>query len=162
MQEGFDWYGPAPIPDVRDSVVAEFLDRVQAGDPAAQAELTAGPSDRGKSVLRTYAERMASLAVRRGDAGPLVPALVALVAGGLDRGEREALMVMSLIDHSAGLLGVDLPDIFGRAAAAGTMSAEAQQGLTAWLARSPADRLPAAMGFAVSSDASGFRYRHGA
>ncbi len=160
-QDGFDWYGPAPIPDVRDSVVDEFISQVRDGDAAAIAALAAGPSDRGASVLRVYAERMSSLAVRREDPAVLVRAVVALVAGGLARGDREAIMVMALIEHSARLLHEDLAEIFKPAASAiNALSAGGPENLAAWLARAPEDRTLAAMGFEESADQDGFRYRY--
>lgn len=161
VQEAYFRYGSAPIPDARDCLVVEFIDQVLAGEPAAVAALAAGPSDRGLSVLRAFAERMASLAVRRGDSRLLVKAVVAVVAGGLSRGDPAALMVMPLIEHSVGLLDQGLADIFWQAA--GAMEAWGPAGarsLGAWLARAPQDRTLASMGYAESEDDGGFRYRY--
>ncbi|HEY6786592.1 MAG TPA: hypothetical protein VI365_04700, partial [Trebonia sp.] len=150
-------YGPAPIPDPRDALVSRVIDDAAAGGPVAVASLSASASERGRRVLRAYGERMASLAVRRRDQDLLVRAVVAIVLGGLDQGVLEALMVMPLVENSARLLGVSLPDIFEKASA--VVGPPGSANLMAWLARKPEKRTLACMGFAESSDEGGFRYK---
>ena len=121
------------------------------------AGFIASASEVGRRVLCAYAERMASLAVRRRDADLLVRAVVAVVIGGLDQNALEALMVMPLIENSARLLTVDLAGIFEQAAA--VVGHPGSVNLMVWLTRAPQDRTLAAMGFAEGSDDDGFRYR---
>jgi hypothetical protein len=155
-QEQFIRYGPAPIPDERDGLVGAFVSQVVAGDPAALAKLGAGPSVRGQQVLLAYAERMASLAVRRHDQGILVLAVDALLIGGLDDGDREALMVLPLIEDSARRLDAALEEVFRSAGPlAGRRGAVL---LKEWLGRAPEDRTLECMGFREGADADGFRY----
>jgi hypothetical protein len=116
-QPRFKAYGPSPLPNSRDDLVDKVIDRAVAGGPPSVAAISKTASESGRRVLRAYAERMASLAVRRRSEQLLVRATIAVVMGGLDQGEREALMVMPLIEHSAGLLDAHLPSIFEQAAA---------------------------------------------
>jgi hypothetical protein len=153
-------YGPAPIPDSRDELVSEFIDRVEAGGPAMVASLCASASERGKRVVRAYGERMSSLAVRRKDSDLLIRAVVAIVLGGLDQNATEALMVIPLVENSARLLGVNLASIFEKAAA--IVGHPGSVNLMLWLSRKPEKRTIASIGFAESSDDGGFRYKFSA
>jgi hypothetical protein len=159
-QQRFVGYGPAPIPDPRDDLVGKFLDQIESGGPAAVASHLASASERGRRVFRAYGERMASLAVRRHDAGLLVRAVVAIVLGGLDQNALEALMVMPLVENSARLLGTNLANIFEKAS--GIVGHPGSVNLMVWLTRAPEDRTIASMGFVESSDEGGFRYKFSA
>jgi len=155
-QSRFAGYGPSSLPNSRDELVG-VLDRAVSGGPPVVADLIQGASETGRRVLRAYGERMASLAVRRGDAGLLVRAVIAVVIGGLDQSGLEALMVMPLIENSAGLLHVDLASLFEQAAA--VVGHPGSVNLMVWLTRAPEDRTLASMGFVESSDEGGFRYK---
>jgi hypothetical protein len=156
-QQRFTGLGPAPIPDPRDGEIETFVRGLVAGGPAAVTATTQSSTPQARQVLCAYAERMASTAVRDGGAAPLELGLVALVAGGLADGERDALMVMAPIDDAASRVGIDTADLFERVAKVvghpGTVS------LMVWLTRKPEDRALASMGYVVSSDDGGFRYR---
>jgi hypothetical protein len=156
-QQRFAAYGPSPLPDSRDDLVGKFISQTEAGGPPAVAGVAASASERGRRVLRAYAERMASLAVRRGDARLLVRAAVAIVLGGLDQNALEALMVMPLIENSARLLGADLASIFEEGAS--VVGHPGSVSLMTWLTRAPEDRTLAAMGFVETADEGGFRYK---
>jgi hypothetical protein len=156
-QPRFAGYGPSQLPNSRDELVDHFIDQAARGGPAFVAESIAGASEVGRRVLRAYAERMASLAVRRRDADLLVRSVVAVVIGGLDQNALEALMVMPLIENSARLLEVDLAGVFEKAAA--VVGHPGSVNLMVWLTRAPQDRTLAAMGFAEGSDGGGFRYK---
>jgi hypothetical protein len=153
-QSRFHGYGPAEIPTARDHEVEEFVATVR---PGAGGMTVSFDSEEGQAVLCAYAERMASLAVRRRDPQLLDRALVAAVVGGLTTFEQGAMMVMPLVEHSAQLLHVDTSSLFGRAAAVtghpGSVS------LMIWLSRPAEDRTLASMGWAEGRDAGGFRYR---
>lgn len=156
-QRRFNGYGPAELPCARDVELDAFVEQLRGEGPAAVRRALAGVSEKGRAVLRAYAERMASLALRRRDPALLVRAAVALVVGGLDSNEPEALMVMSLVDDAARRLGVELADLFEEAAnVAGHPGAV---NLAMWLMRKPEDRSIASMGFAAGADGGGFRYR---
>lgn len=156
-QQRFATYGPSPIPNSRDDAVEQFIDRTRSAGPPATAAVTAHASERGRRVLRAYAERMASLAVRRRDVQLLVRAVVAVVLGGLDQNALEALMVMPLIENSARLLDADLAAIFEKAADA--VGHPGSVNLMLWLTRAPEDRTLQSMGFVEAEDEGGFRYQ---
>lgn len=157
QQLSFNGYGPAVIPDPRDKVLDVYVGEVVSGGPAAIASITGSASEAGRRVLRAYAERLASRAVRGQDGRLLVTALVAAVLGGLDQNAWEAMMPMALIDDAAARLGLDVSSLFDQAA--GIVGHPGTVNLMVWLTRAPEDRTPEAMGFAVSSDSGGFRYR---
>lgn len=156
-QQRFASYGPSPLPNSRDDLVDNFIDQAVSGGPSAVAGFTKGASESGRRVLRAYAERMASLAVRRRDTRLLVRAVIAIVIGGLDQNALEALMVMPLIENSARRVGADLAGIFEEAAA--VVGHPGSVNLMVWLTRAPEDRTLVAMGFVEASDEGGFRYK---
>lgn len=152
----FDGYGPSTFPNPLDDEVLKLVAEFRARGPEAVADAIAVSSDDGRGVLRSYAERMASFAVRTGDREVLLNAVIANVVGGLSANERESLMVMAPIDDAASRIGVDLPGLFEDAANCvghpGTLS------LVSWLSRTPENRSLAAMGFAAEEGGDGFRY----
>jgi len=156
-QPRFAGYGPSPLPNLRDDLVGKAIDQAVSGGAPVVADLVQGASEAGRRVLRAYGERMASLAVRRRDAGLLVRAVIAVVIGGLDQNALEALMVMPMIEHSAGLLDADLAGLFEQAA--NVVGHPGSVNLVTWLTRTPEDRTLASMGFVESSDEGGFRYK---
>jgi len=156
-QRRYDGYGPAKLPCGRDREVQVFVDQLRRDGPRAVAAALAAISEEGRRVLRAYAERMASLAVRTGEVEQLERAIVAVVVGGLDDNAYEALMAMPLIEDGARRVGIEPPELFEKAAAIvghpGTIN------LVRWLSRKPEDRSLASMGFVESADKDGFRYR---
>jgi len=153
----FASYGPSPIPNSRDDAVERFIDRTRSTGPSAAAAVTTRASERGRRVLRAYAERTASLAVRRRDAELLTRAVVAIVLGGLDQNALEALMIMPLIENSARLLNTDLAGIFE--IAADSVGHPGSVNLVLWLTRAPEDRTLESMGYVEADDEGGFRYQ---
>jgi predicted amino acid dehydrogenase len=93
----------------------------------------AGASEAGRDVLQAYGERMASLAVRENDSTFLTRGLVATVVGGLTENDREAMMVMPLIENSAKRLGVNPSRLFEQTA--GIVGPRGTLFLMRWLAR---------------------------
>jgi hypothetical protein len=156
-QQRFNAYGPSELPNKRDEEVGEFVDGLVSGGPAAVADVLSRVSEKARDVFSAYAERMASLAVRRRDRTTLVKAVVALVIGGLDENRRESLMVMAPIEDSAARIGVDFPSVIEDASKVvghpGTVN------LVLWLMRKPEDRSLASMGFVAAEDDDGFRYK---
>lgn len=128
----------------------------KGGPPDVAAALTSA-TERGRRVLRVYAERAATRAVRDDMADLLVKAAIATVVGGLDDFVPEALMVMPLIEDAARRLGVHLPDVFQEAA--GAVGHPGAVNLMRWLTRAPENRTLECMGYAAVEDEEGFRYQ---
>jgi hypothetical protein len=153
----FTGYGPATLPDPRDTEIDEYLQGLRAGGPSAVAAASAAASEKGRQVLGTYAERSASLAVRTRAPDRVVAGLIAVVVGGLDQNDREALVLMPLLEDAARRLGLEPADLFEEAAEVvghpGTVN------LMLWLSRRPEDRTLECMGYEAGQDDSGFRYR---
>ena len=155
-QGRFAGYLPTAMPSPLDADVRDFLESsIAAGAPALTiAAQTATAA--GQSVLLAFAERMASLAVRRQTPGDLVIGLVAIAIGGLTGDEPEALMPLALIDWSARRLGIDGARVFGEAAA--IVGEPASHYLNVWLSKPTDQRGIGEMGFSEGSDPGGFRY----
>src|SRR5262249_21765575 len=94
-QDRFKGYGPSNLPNKNDDELSSFVDGVMSEGPDGVARVSSRLSERGRQVLRAYAERLASLAVRRGDSTLLIKAVVAIVLGGLDENSVESLMIMA-------------------------------------------------------------------
>lgn len=148
-------YLPRPIPQPLDDEIRRLLAPVL--DAGGWADLRARVTPDHHSVLRVFAERMASWAVRQRDSRPLKIALAALALGGLDDGSREALAVVPLVYRSAERLDVEPEELFEDVAR--HVGDEAASTLRAFPRRSPRDRSIAAMGYEESRDEDGFRYR---
>jgi hypothetical protein len=153
----FDGYGLSTLPNGRDDEVTAFVEQLRVDGPTAVAAVRRRITDAARDVLQAYAERMASLAVRRGDRAVLLNGVIANVVGGLDENLRESLMVMALIDDSAARLGVDLAKLFEEASK--TVDHPGMINLVIWLTRDEADRSLASMGFVASEDPDGFLYK---
>jgi hypothetical protein len=156
-QRKFNGYGPSALPDTRDKAVGDFVEGLIAAGPTAVTAALSSITDKARQVLCAYAERMASLAVRRRDRDVLLRAVVALVLGGLDENRLESLMVMAPIQDAAERLGLDLPELFE--AASNVVGHPGTVNLMLWLTRKPEDRSLASMGFVVAEDGDGFRYK---
>lgn len=155
-QTRFAGYGQSRLPGPRDLEVQRFIDELRGCGTSSVDEALMTVSEMGRRVLRAYAERMASLAVRTTDPEQLERALVAIVIGGLDENAYDALMVMPLIEDSARRIGAEL---HGLLEDAGKIVGErGTVNLVRWLERSPEDRSLAAMGFVKGADEDGFRY----
>jgi hypothetical protein len=156
-QRRFNGYGPSPLPNSRDEEIDTFVEQLLVGGPTAVTGVLSSVSDKARQVLRAYAERMASLAVRRGDPEKLLRGVVALVVGGLDENRLESLMVMAPLEDGAKRLGVDFPEVFE--AASKVVGHPGTVNLMVWLTRKTEDRSLASMGFVASEDGDGFRYK---
>ena len=156
-QARFNGYGPSELPSERDDEVGEFVSGLVSGAPSAVADVLPRLTDKARQVLCAYAERMASLAVRHRDRATLLNAVVALVVGGLDENRLESLMIMAPIEDSAARVGVELPQLLEDASK--IVGHPATVNLMLWLTRKDEDRSLASMGFVVTEDADGFRYK---
>lgn len=156
-QRKYNGYGPSRLPDARDDEVALFVAEVIEGGVGAVSQALDRITEPGRDVLRAYAERMASLAVRRKDRGRLVSGLVALVLGGLGENRVESLMIMALIEDGAKRIGENLQGIFDEVSA--IVGHPATANLMLWASRNASDRSLSSMGFKPGSDEDGFRYQ---
>jgi hypothetical protein len=155
-QFGFVAYGSAPIPDPRDLVVDRYIEEVRRGGQSSVAGALSQVSEAARRVLRVFAERSASRAVREASVDRLVSALVAVVLGGLDENALEAMMPMALIEDAGRRIGVEAGAYFGTAA--DIVGHPASVNLMMWLTRKEEDRTPEAMGFTAVGEGASFRY----
>jgi len=144
-----------PLPSPRDAEITAVLGRaMNDGELVQLAELVRGPQT---AVLRAFAERMASLAVRIGEPatlrGGLLSAAVVTAVPGVDG--REVLLILPLLWHSARRLDLDPAAEF---AATADVFPPAATALRQFAARKPEDQRIEAMGYVESTDDGGFRY----
>ncbi len=142
-------YGTWRLPAVRDGEIADRVASLLAQRPLPVL-------DPGRvAVLSAFAERMATLARRTGDAGRLRAGLDAMVLGHGGAADRDAVVPLALLWRTAEVLDVDPREEF--------LTAEARAGVTSgalsrFADRSPADRAIAAMGYREVDDEFGFSY----
>ena len=147
-------YGPQPIPVERDREIEEFLrNALTEGSIAGLRTLL---ERQHEQTLRAFAERMATLALRENSIARIEVGLVALCLGGLERGARDALVVMPLLLDATNRIGEPIEHVL--LAAVERLGDSAKEPVAAFLARQDADRSLSAMGFALSSDTDGPRY----
>jgi len=151
-------YADARIPNQRDIAIESLIER--ARQDGQLQELVAAIKPRNDSyILNLYARRMATLAVRRGDAGYIRVGLLALsVARQKTVDSRNDIRAQALLWRSCELLGLDPKAEFE---AIPVEFNSASTFITSWLRRSPADKQLAAVGYIESSDDDGFLYRLG-
>jgi hypothetical protein len=147
-------YLQLPIPTMRDAEIADLLTRI--GDtraiPAMMRSLTEGHCE----VLRVYAERMASAAVREGDKSLLETGLVALLLTWGSSEAREGLLVLPLFVDAVQRLGLKNRQFVDSVQS--ELGELACRPFVRFLNRSETDRSLASMGYEVGKDAEGFRY----
>lgn len=139
---GYEGYGLDPLPSPRDR-------RVRAVLEALTGEATSGIPKGAERVLGAFAERAASLAVRRRDTetlrlGGVAAALALSVAGDF----RDELPALALLCRAAELIGVDPRAV---------LPAD-EPVVTDFLRRAPRDRAIGAMGFRETVEDDGFRF----
>lgn len=151
-------YADAGIPSARDAEIARFVDGLAAAtneDREVAAERLDSTTTR---VFITFAERAATLAVRRQEAGWVLRGLLALSLVWRHAVDvRPAIPVLGLLYDAAGRAGGLATDIFQRAAelAPGDVSPLFHDFLT----RGDLDDILDEMGYQVGTDGQGFRYR---
>jgi hypothetical protein len=144
LKSSSDGYLQRPIPCPLDTRVDALVDAYRNGDESARGQIaeTLGPDQ--SFALLVYAERMAIASVRQNSAELLDRALIGIMMEGFRRDARETLIALSLIDHSAKKLGLDLRTMVGNAAALGGSSMNL---LRDFCDRSDPDRSIASMGY---------------
>lgn len=142
-------YGLLPIPSGRDRAALDWI------GSATEEDLARLTSDHW-AVLRVFAERMASWAVRSENGEVLERGLLALALAGLGE-SADSLTVLPLFDHAARRLKMDPAPLFLMVGE--RVGGEAQKALVSFLGRSDEDRSLAAMGYQEGRDRDGFRYQ---
>src|SRR5262249_44264402 len=89
-------YGMQPLPCELDGKIAALVEAFLGASPQQRSELENTASNDLRSAFRAFAERMASLAVRRSSRQTLILALGALTIEGWQVDRRENLLVVSL------------------------------------------------------------------
>lgn len=146
-------YGSGRLPSVRDREIHGLLRGVETDEDVGYFVQTV-PHDGGR-VLNAFAERAASMAVRRQDARELRAGLLALlIAQRVSREQREIMPTLALLYRAAEMIGHDprveftqICDKFGASIA-----------LVNFVRRTPDDRAIQAMGFEEGDDEDGFRF----
>ncbi len=147
-------YRTWPLPHERDKEIGRLVDHLGRRGFHGSGETL---DEQHGRVLREFAERMASLAVRRRSPEDLRLGLLALaLAASVSRDIRDEIVVMAPLWRSAEILGLDPVSEF--TAAGEAVDGLGGQQLLSFAARSPRDRSLQAMGYIESSDEGGFRY----
>jgi hypothetical protein len=150
-------YGKRDIPCKLDDLMAALLDELVASDPLERRRVIKDADEMLARVAFVFAERMASLAVRRGSAVDAFRGILALAAfQGSTNDPRDALLILPLLYDAELRLGRDPRADFERTRA--YVDARAVEWLERFSTRSERDRSIEAMGYRVGADAGGFRY----
>lgn len=150
-------YRLRPIPDDADRRIAALLVECLAlpADGAASAA-AGGLSEDRALVLKAFAERMATQAVRRGDDNAVFLGLAALALCVDIVDARELLIVLALLHDAAWRL--DVPPASLTARLAPHFPNAARDFFHPFLARRDVDRSIVVMGFTASGSNEGFAY----
>jgi hypothetical protein len=148
-------YGLGPLPRVRDAQIGQIIDRLGQNEFASLQEFF--DSDHADMLL-AFAERMASLAVRRQSRQDIHRGLLAAgIAASLSIDSREVILILPLMWHSAEIIGLDPCQEF--VLVAEELKGDAGVFLETFTLRSARDRDIQVMGYIESVDEEGFRYR---
>jgi hypothetical protein len=147
-------YGREDLSCARDDQIRKLiLDLTQSRSFEEVTRLVPRYADR---VLSAYAERAASLAVRRQDDAELRAGLIAAaIALALTDDQREVLPAVALLYRAATMVGRDADREF---AAVNDLTGDCAPELVAFTRRAPRDRMIQAMGFDEGADENGFRF----
>ncbi len=148
-------YGQLSIPDVRDEQIAQLIANVL--DTNALSEFSRKIELKHWDVLLCFAERAATLAVRRQDRKLLK---LGLVAAGLVwpvADWRDVLVVLPVLYHAAGMLGMDPAQLFHEVGS--LFGGEVEAELTGFLERSDEDKSLAVMGYKLIREPDGVRFK---
>jgi hypothetical protein len=147
-------YGPQDLPSTRDARIRDLL--VRAVGELSFEELKAMMPLGADTVLGSFAERAASIAVRHQDARELRAGLLAAaVALDLTDDPREILPRLSLLYRAAEMIGNNPATEFRQADQ--MLQGKAPE-LVKFLARSPSDRSIQAMAYEKGNDKQGLRF----
>ena len=142
-------YGSQDLPSKRDAELRAVLERELIADPSPRVTPDMFP------VLRVFAERATSLAVREANPSLLRLGLQALALA--DLRSRESLTILPLFIDAAERVGMDPRVLFGTVG--NGFGGQIQKVLGDFLGRDSGDRSLTAMGYEISGDGATFRYR---
>jgi hypothetical protein len=159
IHEILAWRPPSnfgPIPSDRDREIGRVVEQLRQLDPAQLAAILGEHYD---STLVPYAQRMASLAIRRRSREILVSGIVASgIAGSVPRVDnRDVIPSHTLLWHSAELLGLDARQEF--LSVAEEIGGDGGELLESFTRRTPEKRSLKVMYYEESQDGDGFVYR---
>jgi len=149
-------YGSHPIPQLRDDEITDLIASWIKLEPSERQIAAQSVLESQRFTLLTYSERMASLAVRTGDAKKIFLGLLALGIDGWKSDWRDNVTVICLHFDAAKRISVDPAEIFDSASS--LLSLKVSTALRSFLQREPADQTLEAMGYSASKDSDGFRY----
>jgi hypothetical protein len=147
-------YLPQGIPTARDDEISDLLSKVIVEQRIVQ--FTRNLKDGHGAVLRAFAERMTSAAVRNGDQGLLRKGLIALLLSSRSPDFRDTLMIFPLFYHAAGRLGLDLGPFLDSIRQ--TIGDPFSAPFAEFLKRPATNKSLQVMGYAEGADNDGFRY----
>jgi hypothetical protein len=147
-------YGREDVPSARDGQIRDLiLDLTRNVTFEQVARLLPPDAD---TTLSAFAERAASIAVRRRDEGELRAGLLAAaLALSLSDDPREALPALALLYRAATMIGCDPDQEF---AAVNDLTGDRAPDLVDFTRRAPEDQTVEAMGFHEGADTNGFRF----
>jgi hypothetical protein len=147
-------YGQQKLPSARDMEVETLLrEAIAAG---AIPDALRGATDQQRAVLRVFAERISSLAVRARSEEKVILALAVLCLSASRSDARELAAILPLPLHAARVVGLDINEAVKRVR--GIVGDALAEPLLDFLKRAPEDRSLEAMGYVAGADEGGFRY----
>ena len=148
-------YGRLPIPAERDEKIAGLLDtQLKIGN---LAKLASEIRMDQRGILRCFAERAATLALRRQDEKLLKLGLIALCLGWPIEDYREGLLILPVLYHAARMLGMNPEQLFHEVG--NLFGGEIETELTDFLERSDEDKSLEAMGYRLIHEPDGIRFK---
>lgn len=150
-------YGTWPIPHELDIKISDLLHTWCNLNETQRVDETLTISDQQRMALLAYSERMASKAIRNKDKTSIHLGLIALGVDGWKVDWRDNTMILSLLNHSAEVIGVDPIDVFIEASK--YFAPNVKKSFELFLKRKKEDKSIDAMGFCESQDEGGFRYK---
>lgn len=104
------------LPCELDNDVTKIVDQYIVGSEQTRRAISGMLDERQAFGLLAYAERMSSLAIEKASRKPLLQGLTAIAIGGFAADVREAIIILSLLDHSARKLEINSNELFEEAA----------------------------------------------
>jgi hypothetical protein len=153
-------YRFAPLPSPVDEEIGALCTHLAKASGDQRKQLLALIDEPTGYALLAYAERMSMLGVRRQSESLIVSGLVALGYASAVIDPRMALMILSLLHHSAVKLGKDPGELF-HSAFDNLPDQNASEMMLGFLARRPEHQDIHAMGFAEIDGPSGLIYWQG-
>jgi hypothetical protein len=152
-------YSSQPIPCELDYVAGNLVNLYKRLSPVERETVHSLASERNSYTLLTFAERMATLAVREKSRERLLDGLLSLIIENYNADWRDNLTKLAPLYHSAVKIGIDPQSLFMDAASYGNN--EVAEIIRGFPLREPEDRSLEAFGYKESYELDGFRYKWG-